>query len=226
MTLTELNKKWWYRLIKVVYVLLFALVLCFSVAIVVGEGPAITDPAETIVVCNPDQAPIFRDAPQNKLTAERLEILVPGRYVFENGALSLEKYFQSYRDGDIRRIFAACGGAVNATNDTFDIYVQQRLVEMVARNRQNEQASSSVIKLSDDDITELERIENSVDVYEKSKYVTFKPRPFDIIPGYDYYPLIKAVTLTILLVVLIFEALRRLFYYVVTGRLRPQRDEL
>lgn len=57
----------------------------------------------------------------------------------------------------------------------------------------------------------------------KSDYLDFSVKLFDIKPVFGYKEFIKSFVIGILIVIFVFELIRRCFYYIALGAIRPKK---
>jgi hypothetical protein len=73
----------------------------------------------------------------------------------------------------------------------------------------------------------LENYERSIESASynsaKEKYLDFSTKLFDITPEYTYTVFLKYCVLATTAVIAVLEGLRRIFYYIVLGSLRPPK---
>src|SRR5215213_5953696 len=71
----------------------------------------------------------------------------------------------------------------------------------------------------------LNELANFMYDFEKEAELAFTPRAFDIIPAYTYLPFIKYSLICLIVLFLVFEMIKRTFYYIVLGGLFPKKTE-
>ncbi len=113
------------------------------------------NPDDTKIICNPDHAMVWSEAPTN-LTVTSVAIYTPSIYDFDGGHLNLKSFIGSYNDTDVRKIIAACSNS-EKIDDKFNAYVLQRMFEITASNRM----ASSTMALTDAQKEEINEIGNS-----------------------------------------------------------------
>lgn len=214
-TLQFLNDKWWYRLIKVIYIGSFLFgVLAIGVIIFFEEGGFKTlDVDKTIVTCNLEES----SAP--------FPLSEAGSYYFSaddftGKTFNYEKYFRSYEsEYGIRSILVRCKqGNPEAQNNIYvlDVLLTQRAYEIAKTNlsqeEKNELFTQERQKFSDGQFTTTQKL----------SFLDFSEKLFDITPTYDHTTTILHIIRSVLLLGLCFELIRRIFYYIFLGTFRPK----
>lgn len=212
-TINELNSKAWYRLLKIVYGLLFLLILVVFNWIIVSDGIKSIDNNKTAISCTYGDKKI--------LTPQQIGIEL-SNYQFRDG-FNYKNFFEGYNDYAIKTIFKNC---YQSTNDDVDVFAAQRVYEVWGNDR------LSIKKEDRPPLTEAEKkyldetipkIENSYINSDKTKYLDYSIKLFEIQPVYTYGKFLKYFIFGNLLILFLFEILRRAFYYVVLGSIRPQK---
>lgn len=212
-TINELNSRAWYRLLKVVYGLLFLLILVVFNWIIVSDGIKSIDNNKTTISC----------AYGNKkvLTSQQIGIEL-SNYQFRDG-FNYKNFFEGYNDYAIKTIFKNC---YQPTNDDIDVFAAQKVYEVLGNDR------LSIKKDDRPPLTEAEKkyldetipkIESSYINSDKTKYLDYSVKLFEIQPVFTYGKFLKYFIFGNLLILFLFEILRRAFYYVVLGSIRPQK---
>jgi hypothetical protein len=158
---------------------------------------------------------VWSEAPTN-LTVTSVAIYTPSIYDFDGGHLNLKSFIGSYNDTDVRKIIAACSNS-EKIDDKFNAYVLQRMFEITASNRM----ASSTMALTDAQKEEINEIGNSEYQFINESKLAYTPRAFDIELSYSYLPNAAYFLIALLSVLLFFETLRRIFYYIILGSLFP-----
>lgn len=199
-----LKSKMWYRLVKVLYTVSFIFVIGVSVAVITESGLSELNLNETQVVCLLGNRKSFN--------AAELGIDLYPSYQFKNG-FNYRKYFEGSNTYDIKKIFNACSsdGLDYSYND---IFLTQRFTEI---NHDHEikdkfQADFYATKVMNDLYLDSEKV----------KQLTFKTRIFDIKPVFTYKENVSKIILSLVIASILFELVRRVFYYVVLGRFLPK----
>jgi len=212
-TISYLNNKTWYRLLKVIFgLLILGVILIFNI-LLIGEGVKKIDNSKTLIYCT------YGD--KKVLTPKQIDISF-SIYQFRAG-FDYKLFFEDYNDSYIKSIIKNC---YNPENDDYDIFATQKIYEVwgderLATKRENR---SPLTKKEIEYLDEiLPKIEATIINSDKSKYVNYTVKLFDIKPIYTYKDFIKYFIIGNLLILLGFEILRRLFYYIVLGSAKPQK---
>ncbi len=176
-TIAELNKKWWYRLLKVFYVLIFLLALGVAVAIILDElAPYMTtDMGSSTVKCLSGNEKTFSFREVNTLTSTDL---------------SEDKYLILSKAAKLCELKAENGDKLSEY-DFMNIYRQDKKLH--------------------------ETLSNYID---NSHKITFRQKQVN-----SWFDVIGASILSFISILLIFEVIKRIFYYIVLGSLRPKKNE-
>lgn len=211
--LSHLNAKAWYRLLKVVFGLCFLLVLVIFNWIIISEGVKSVDNGKTTISCTYGDKKI--------LTPKQIGLEL-SNYEFKDG-FNYKNFFEGYNDYAIKTIFKNC---YQPTNDDIDVFAAQKVYEVWGNDR------LSIKKDERPPLTETEKkyldeiipkIENSYINSDKTKYLDYSVKLFDIKPVYTYSKFIKYFVVGNLLILFFFEILRRAFYYIVLGSIIPKK---
>jgi len=211
-TISEMNKKVWYRLVKVIFILLFAVVLLIANGLIFSE----TDFKQvsldkTKIICT------YGD--KKSFTADDINLYALSVDDFPNGKFDYKTYFEGYgNEYDIRDIINKCHPQKDSY---FDAFAYQKFVEVAGddnlRMRKNPDAISN---------EDMEKINQTEQAYgsQKLKYLDFSVKLFDISPAFSFMPFIKTFLLTNIIILAVFEIIRRAFYYISLGSLKPKKD--
>ncbi len=118
--------------------------------------------------------------------------------------------------------------AIGNHNDQItDIYDYQKINEISLTDGVTYNKSK---KLSQDDLVNLNKDwkaykqeTNNLFGREKLSYLNFNDKSFDIIPTFTYKSFLKLFLLGNLIILSFFEILRKIFYYVTLGTLKPKK---
>ena len=195
-TIEYLNSKAWYRLLKVIFgFFVLASVLIFNGALI-DSGAKRLDNNKTLIYCT------YKD--KRVLTPKQVGIELSG-YQFTDG-FNYQKFFESYNEYQIKAIFKDC-----YDKDIEDVFAAQRFYELNLQEKKS---------LTLEEVKKVQAVENA-SVFDKSKYLDYSIKLFDIKPVYTYAGFIKLFLIGNLAILLFFEVLRQVFYYVVLGEIRP-----
>ena len=212
-TLQHLNSKAWYRLLKIVFGLCVLLILIVFNLIIIGEGVKSIDNNKTLISCTYGE--------KETLTPKQIGIEL-SNYEFRNG-FNYKNFFEGYNDYAIKEIFKKC---YKQANDDFDIFAAQKVYEVFGNDRlvikQDKRPSLTEIEKKYLDET-IPKIENSYINSDKAKYLNYNVKLFDIKPFYTYNKFIKYFFIGNLFILFFFEVLRRAFYYIIFGSIKPKK---
>lgn len=212
-TINELNSKAWYRLLKIIFGLCILLVLIAFNWIIIIDGAKSVDNNKTTISCT------YGD--KKFLTPQQIGIEL-SNYQFRGG-FNYKNFFEGYNDYAIKTIFKNC---YQPTSDDIDVFAAQKVYEVWGNDR------LSIKKDDRPPLTEAEKkyldetipkIESSYINSDKTKYLDYSVKLFEIQPIYTYGKFLKYFIFGNLLILFLFEILRRAFYYVVLGSIRPQK---
>ncbi len=211
--ISELNNKAWYRFLKVIFVLCILLVITIFNWIIIREGVKSIDNNKTTISCTYGDKKI--------LTPEQIALEL-SNYEFKDG-FNYKNFFEGYNDFAIKTIFKNC---YQPTNDDVDVFAAQKVYEVWGNDR------LAIKKDERPPLTETEKkyldevipkIEKSYINSDKAKYLDYSVKLFDIQPSYTYSKFIKYFVIGNLIILLFFEFLRRAFYYIVLGSIKPKK---
>ena len=214
-TISDLNSKAWYRLLKVFFGLGFLIVLVGFNIIAFSSGIKSVDQDKTTVEC------FYGD--KKVLTAKSINLYLSNND-FVNGQFDYKNYFEGYNDYQIKNIFESCYQKLpGATTDVFAI---QKIYEVWGKDRILTKADERA-PLTQDEINYLDtvtkQISNTYSNTEKAKFLDFSVKLFDIKPIFTYNPFLMLFLIGNFIILFIFEAMRRIFYYIVLGNLKPKK---
>lgn len=214
-TIKHLNTKAWYRLVKVIFILLFAIVLLIANGLIFSE----TDFKQvsldkTKITCT------YGD--KKSFTADDINLYSLSADEFPNGKFDYKTYFEGYgNEYDIRDIVNECHPQ---DNSYFDVFAFQKVTEAVGdemlKMKKEERPPEFI---SDADMEKIDKVEKAYGS-EKTKYLDYSVKLFDISPVFSFMPFIKIFLLTNIIILAVFEIIRRAFYYITLGSLRPKKD--
>ncbi|MFA5188499.1 MAG: hypothetical protein WC460_04015 [Patescibacteria group bacterium] len=210
-TISELNSKGWYRLIKVIFILVFIIVLIGYNIFVFYNGVRHVDQKQTIIQCNLGAKTNF--------TAQSigLDLSVDD---FTNGQFDYEEFFKGYNSYKAEDIVSACYPKREA-----NIYDSQKLGELL--NKYGFIGNENSLSQEQKDIllpeyNEYKQQTSKIFGTDKAKYLDFSFKMFDIMPIFTFNYFLMYFFIGNVIITLIFEGLRRAFYYVVLGTIKPQ----
>jgi len=218
-TISHLKSKVWYRLIKVFFFLALLIVLGEFNLIAFSGGVKQIDQNKTKIQCTYGDKKVFTPQSLN-LSLDEGD--------FKNGVFDYKGFFLNYNAYKISDIFQECYPSYNSTDSTLspDVFGVQKVYEVYGNDRliikREERPSLSVDEIKTlDEI--LPKIENSITPSQKAKYLDFSIKLFDITPAFTYAGFLKLFFIGNFVILLIFEAIRRIFYYIVLGSIKPKK---
>jgi hypothetical protein len=209
LTISDLNKKVWYRLLKVIFISIFIIVIIIANISNIVEGAWRINEDKTLIYCNGEGKRV--------LTAKQAGVSF-SNYEFIKGFDYKKFYEDDYNEYEIQNILQACYDSVPKHNNVEDVYLIQRMQEIMG-------FKNSPKKYDDDYLKEQFKImtEGYKSRSQKISYLDYSVHLFDIKPVYSYREFILYSLLINFGVLLIFEILKRAFYYIVLGTIRPKK---
>lgn len=213
-TIEYLNNKTWYRFLKVVFWIFVLLsVVIFNVTIITIKGVRNIDNSKTLIICTYGEKQIF--------TPKQVDIKLSLYQIKES--FNYKIFFEGYNNNEIKTILENCYKQIDKN---IDIYAIQKVYEVWGNDR-------LIIKKDErPPLTEAEKkyldevipkIENTYINSDKTKYLDYNIKLFDIKPVYTYIEFIKYFIIGNLIILLFFEIFRRIFYYIILGSFKPQK---
>jgi hypothetical protein len=200
-TISELNTKSWYRLIKAVYMVMLSLVLLLPNFVIFSNGIKELDLNRSTLNCH--FAPKYKEA----------NLAETGIYF---GNLYLDNfeykdfYTSPFNRDIVDSILAYCTGFTPITPyDKVGLEKQQGLFDLASTMGTT--------------TFEVEMNQSNLKISDFLQAVTYQNHQFDIKLVYTYVPFIMSFIVWNFAIILFFELLRRAFYYVVLGSVRPPK---
>lgn len=209
-TITDLNSKWWYRLIKVTYVFIFISIFVIWNYIISIDGVKEVDSRGTLIICTLDN---------NKT----INLEDTGVYFSYNELRNFNyKNFFKNNTSDVQTILGACRKGESFTYEgktiyskgifsTNDVYRIQATNDSKLPNGKN--------KLDNVPFSEQLYFSNT----DFEDYINYNTHLFEIKPKYSYSKFINSFIIGNLLIIFAFILLRILFYYVLLGKIKPTK---
>ncbi len=201
-TVASLNSKMWYRLLKVIFILTFLVFLIFFNGIIISEWTATVDKDKTIISCLNDK----------KFSLKDTDVDISVKYI--KGGFDYKGFFEGYNDNEIKKILEECYGT--DVRD-LDVYALQRTYEITGTKDDKKNYDENYLN------SEIKKIEASYS-FAKSNYLDYSIHLFSIDGKYNYYKNIGYLIIGNISIFVVFELLRRIFYYVVLGSLKPKKQ--
>lgn len=220
-TIAELNSKVWYRLVKVLFVLCFVIVLAAFNLIEFSSGVRQVDPNQTTIQCNLGAKRSF--------TAKSI-----GLYLntgdFPNGEFDYKAYFEGYNDYSIENILNKCYPTQTTTRDIYDRQEAADLLDKHGWTALSIHPDGVPNSLSQTQKDTLAADFNSTYGQEtkgltgnaKARYLAFSSHLFDITPAFAYDAFLRLFFIGNIVILLVFEVVRRGFYYIALGSFKPK----
>lgn len=233
-TISQLNSKVWYRLLKVIYIIFILLLLLFFNAVVLYDVDTKNlDSTKTLIQCN------YKD---KKVFTAKSAYLNLSYSDFKNELFDYRYFFEGYNDNKIKTILQQCYDTENI--DELDVFAIQRIYEidglnyLTSENNQKITFENGVSANFDgipspQDIEEVKKelfkadinkIRLAILTKDKIKYLDFNIHLFNIKPVFSYAKFVIIFIICNLSIIFAFELFRRLFYYIVLGNLRPKKN--
>ncbi|OGG41925.1 hypothetical protein A2837_01825 [Candidatus Kaiserbacteria bacterium RIFCSPHIGHO2_01_FULL_46_22] len=205
-TLDEMNERMWYRLVKVLFAISFILsFISYNTLLIADIGYKNLDKNHSTLTCH---LPIG-NTEKMSLAEAGLDI---SKYYFEGAVFSYQEFFEGYNDYKIRNILEVCTG-----KDTGSIDIVSLQKEFEVRQKYTEMSNEELLSSMSEDET--------VSTYEPSEPPEWNYRMFDIQPEFSYSQFLLYFFAGNIVIVLFFEAMRRIFYYVVLGSILPRKQK-
>lgn len=211
--INELNNKAWYRLLKIIFGLCILVVLIVFNWIMISDGIKSVDNNKTTISCTYGDEKI--------LTPKQIGIELSNHELKEG--FNYKIFFEGYNDYAIKTIFKNC---YQPENDDIDVFAAQKVYEVWGNDRLTTEKDDRppLTEAEEKYLDEvIPKIENSYINSDKTKYLDYSIKLFDIQPFYTYGKFIKYFAIGNLLILFLFEGLRRAFYYVVLGTIKPKK---
>jgi hypothetical protein len=202
-TIEWLNGKVMYRVVKVMYILVFLFSISVGIGYFMFEGSfKKIDGDKTIINCNSKQAdnPTFSpDDARIKLDYSTLKHGFNFKYFLLNSYNADDIIAECYRDKTEALEYLH-------SNNVFRI---QKTYE-IGKSELSDEEKDKILK----------EILPKIDAYgwQRESYLDFSPEIFTIIPEYKFN---MNIIYIILGIIIFFETVRRLFYYIILGRIFP-----
>ena len=206
-TISYLNSKIWYRFLKVVFCFsILASILIFNGFLIMIEGIKNIDNDKTLIYC------LYKD--KKVFSPKQINITLSADYL-KNG-FNYQDFFEGDNIYITKAILQECYGR---DVSLYDIYVIQRLYEIMKNKKELSEEDERYLWFEIEKITEGFKTNSQ----KSAEYLDYSVKLFDIKPVYSYAKFIKLFIMGNTIILLFFEALRRVFYYIVLGTIRPSR---
>jgi len=201
-----LNSKAWYRALKVFFIFVFIGVLLLANIIVFDEPVKSIDENKTLIFCNGGEKRV--------ITAKDSKTYFSSND-FKEG-FNYKKYFEGYNNYAIKQILTDCYDEF----PTDDIFVVQRVYEITGFKDNRKTYKEDYLNAQIKEISSGYKTDE-----QKAKYLDYSTHLFDIEPHFSYWKFIITFILTNIAILVVFEILKRSFYYIALGTLRPKKNQ-
>lgn len=236
-TVKELNEKIWYRILKVIFILIFiVLIIGYNLSIINEIKLKTVDPNRTVITCD-----FFRKQDKHKnYTAKDMNLKLD----IDNFKDTKFDYKDFYTNNKyiVTEILKYCSSKNKDRLSKLlsydnDIFKMQKTLELQMKNDiwKNDSGdgfvdtNGNVINISDEkykimneELTKYKDYTGGlISDADKSKFLDFDVEVFKIEPSFTHVRFTKYLLIGNSVIVLLFEFIRRIFYYVILGKLKP-----
>ncbi|MBU1202719.1 hypothetical protein KKH39_01610 [Patescibacteria group bacterium] len=200
-TILNLNNKAWYRLIKVIFIIVFVITISIGNYEVFQNKYNKLDLEKSTLTCNRSTG---------KVTYKLNELSI--YYGLENSLKNYNyKTFYSEPSNEyaIENILKKCNSKFTANISIYDL---QRYFDI--------KNDEPLFDASNDDQKWQNRIDQEKSINSPISYTNHL---FDITPVYSSENFLKSFLLTNIIIILIFVFIQRIFYYIVLGSIKPKK---
>jgi hypothetical protein len=208
-TTSHLNSKIWYRTIKVLFIFIFLISLVgFNAFVFSGIGFKNLDNNKTKIICN------YKD--KKNFTPKEKNIYLEN-YNFKNNTFDYKYFFEGYsNEYEIKDILENCYDTKNISN--LDVFAIQRTYEIAGTSVNKKDYDENYLKNEINKITTGYKTNS-----EKSSYLDYSIKLFTIDPAFTYSKFLTFFIVGNLSILLFFEIIRRVFYYIILGTIKPKK---
>jgi hypothetical protein len=196
------------------------------------------DKEKSTIVCNPNKN---SKKEFKKFSLSSLEINIDQRY-FVNNQFDYKYYFTNSNEYNIKNIFEACFSDNKTLLESLiksdvDVYDVQKKLEIQTRydfwkndqggysdSNDKDVSDSLKVNTANDEMNKYDSTVSGVYGVDKSKFLDFSATVFEISPVFSYTFFIKYFLLGNVSILFIFEVIKRIFYYIALGTLKPKRS--
>lgn len=207
-TTSHLNSKAWYRFLKVIYILLFIIILLgYNLIMFSGTELKNLDQEKTLIICNYKDEKVFSPKEKN---------IYLSNYDFKNGIFDYKNFFEGYNEYKIKSILENCYDITITGN--LDVFAIQRGYEITGTKNNKKDYDKNYLK------NEINKIMTGYKTdSEKTSYLNYSIKLFTIDPVFTYHKFLAYFFIGNLSILLFFEIIRRIFYYIVLGTIKPKK---
>lgn len=201
-TISYLNGKVWYRVLKVIYLFSFLFVFIGAIWVENTNGIREIDQSRSLITCNTGTKAQF--------SAEDAGVEF-GKYLFNKDKFDYE-YFVEFTSTNLDKIIAKCGiDNIAGLDPVIYNYLKDTTIDKEKREYVYKELDSG---------TSVDELKKAI----VTKYPgRFMEQQFEVKVRYSYLAFIESFALTLLVVVVVFEIIRRTFYYIALGTLNPKQ---
>lgn len=197
-----LNEKKWYRGLKIIYFSLVIIVILIANGTLIVEGIGKIDREKTLIYCNGGE--------KRTLTLKQAGIYFDN-YAFWKG-FDYRRFFENDNKYAINDILEAC-----YDKSSEDVFLTQKTYEITGLKNNPKEYDKNYL---DEQIGMLEKGYKTDE--QKASYLDYSVKLFDIKPVYSYGEFILNFIIVNILILVIFEAIRRVFFYITLGKARSK----
>jgi hypothetical protein len=202
-TIKTLNERRWYRALKIIYFFLLITVILVANGSLIAEGIGKIDRNKTLIYCS--------EGDKRILTLKQAGIYFDS-YAFWRG-FNYKRFFENNNKYTINDILEAC-----YDKPSEDIFLTQRTYEIIGLKDSPKEYDKSYL---DNQIGMMENGYKTDD--QKASYLDYSVKLFDVKLVYFYSEFFLSFIIANILILTIFEAVRRVLYYVVLGTIKPNK---
>ncbi len=219
-TITHLNTKVWYRLLKVLFLLVFVAVLLVFNLVSFSSGARQLNQEKSIVQCNIQHYHNTIPEGYKSFSLKDLDLFLLANTDFTNYK---DFYSDPTNEYDVKTILSKCSGVNDQSQVNLALYqiisdVQKDDPTISDTNSAVQKYNSEVHIAEANHATVNEAVSDAIDRLE-----TYHSHQFDIKPVFSYFEAIKLFVWGNLVILIIFEVMRRAFYYIVLGKIKPTK---
>ena len=218
-TIGDLNGRAWYRLLKVIFILgLFAVLAIFNIA-AFSSGTKQLDLNATKVQCNTQYYVNQIPEGYKQFSLNDVGLDLP----LNNGFDYKDFYSNPYNEYEVKTILSKCSG-VNNFNQ-IDLSFDQVLAD-IQKDNPSITTDSAAVTVYNNSIQNYENNDESEDNAVSNtlnNLETYDGHQFDITPVFTYTAFLELFFIGNIIILLVFEIMKRAFYYIVLGSIKPKK---
>ena len=211
-TIHHLNTRAWYRLLKVAFVCCGVIAIGIYNIIIFSDDIKKVDPSSTTIYCTLGQKKSF--------TAKDIDIEFYASD-FTGNSFNYAEYYKGFNDYTIQKIIKNCYPKRNL-DDIYSIQKTGEILYAYGLVGQENSLSQQQKSMLDVDFSNYQNNTRNLFGNAKAAYLDFSFHLFEISPTFSYNRFIGLFLIGNLVILGIFELIRRCFYYVVLGTMNPR----